>query len=132
MEVARAVAPMVARPGPAVVLTTPVLPARTPAAPAQAAPIESWAPDAPLAELLLEQRDEEMSNVPLDRDEMALLDMMNSGTCTRTSVSRTAGSSNWGLVMSAMGPDMQGPFRPSQGRKPPLKVDNMEIVDFLA
>ncbi|KAG6898465.1 hypothetical protein C0993_006636 [Termitomyces sp. T159_Od127] len=55
IEVARAVAPMVARLGPAVVLTTPVLPAWPPAAPAQAAPIKSWAPDAPLAELSLEQ-----------------------------------------------------------------------------
>ncbi|KAG6862903.1 hypothetical protein C0993_001009 [Termitomyces sp. T159_Od127] len=27
---------------------------------------------------------------------------------------------------------MQGPSRPSWGRKPPLKVDNMEIVDFPA
>ncbi|KAH0583220.1 hypothetical protein H2248_011103 [Termitomyces sp. 'cryptogamus'] len=31
-----------------------------------------------------------------------------------------------------MGPGMQGPSRPSRGRKPPLKVDNMEIVDFPA
>ncbi|KAG6881506.1 hypothetical protein C0993_001127, partial [Termitomyces sp. T159_Od127] len=123
---------MVAHLGPAVALTTPVLPVRPPAAPAQAAPIESQAPDAPLAELLLEQRDEKMSNGPLDRDEMALLDAMNSGACTCTSVSQTASPLNWGLAMSAMGPGMQGPSRPSWGRKPPLKVDNMEIVDFLA
>ncbi|KAG6871590.1 hypothetical protein C0993_003090, partial [Termitomyces sp. T159_Od127] len=70
-EVARAVAPVVACLGPTVALTTPVLPAWPPAAPAQAAPIEPWAPDAPLAELSLEQRDEEMSDVPLDQDEMA-------------------------------------------------------------
>ncbi|KAG6881416.1 hypothetical protein C0993_001553, partial [Termitomyces sp. T159_Od127] len=132
MEVARAVAPMVARPGPAVALTTPVLPAWPPAAPAQAAPIESWVPDAPLAELLLEQRDEEMSDVPLNQDEMAWLDAMNSGACTRTSMSQTVGPPNRGLVMAAMGPGMQGPSRPSQGRKPPLKVDNMEIVNFPA
>ncbi|KAH0587406.1 hypothetical protein J132_06913 [Termitomyces sp. J132] len=132
MEVARAVAPVVARPGPAVALTTPVLPVRPPAALAQAAPIKSRVPDAPLAELLLEQRDEEMSDRPLDRDKMVLLDAMNSGARTRTSVSRTAGPLNWGLAMSAMGPGMQGPSRPSRGRKPPLKVDNMEIVDFLA
>ncbi|KAG5348989.1 hypothetical protein C0989_006671 [Termitomyces sp. Mn162] len=31
-----------------------------------------------------------------------------------------------------MGPSMQGSSRPSQGHKPPLKVDNMEIVDFPA
>ncbi|KAG6874446.1 hypothetical protein C0993_000529 [Termitomyces sp. T159_Od127] len=41
MEVARAVAPVVARPGPAVALTTPVLPAWPPATPAQAVPIKS-------------------------------------------------------------------------------------------
>ncbi|KAG6863172.1 hypothetical protein C0993_012630, partial [Termitomyces sp. T159_Od127] len=41
MEVARAVAPVVARPGPAVALTTPVLPAWPPATPAQAAPIRN-------------------------------------------------------------------------------------------
>ncbi|KAG6892269.1 hypothetical protein C0993_004268, partial [Termitomyces sp. T159_Od127] len=104
MEVAKAVAPVVARPGPAVALTTPVLPARPPAALAQAAPIESQAPDAPLAELSLEQQDEEMSNVPLDRDEMALLNALNSGVRTRTSISQTAGPSNWGLAMAAMGP----------------------------
>ncbi|KAG6894773.1 hypothetical protein C0993_010834 [Termitomyces sp. T159_Od127] len=132
MEVARAVAPVVARPGPAVALTTPVLPAWPPATPAQAAPIKSWAPDAPLAELLLEQRDEEMSDRPLDWDEMVLLDTMNSGVHMHTSISQTAGPSNWGLAMSAMGPGMQGLSRPSRGRKPPLKVDNMEIVDFPA
>ncbi|KAG6864343.1 hypothetical protein C0993_008993 [Termitomyces sp. T159_Od127] len=87
MEVARAVAPVVARLGPAVALTTPVLPVRPPATPAQAAPIESWAPDAPLAELSLEQQDEEMSDMPLDRDEMACLDAMNSGAHMRTSMS---------------------------------------------
>ncbi|KAG5727716.1 hypothetical protein E4T56_gene20746 [Termitomyces sp. T112] len=87
-----------------------VLPAWPPATPAQAVPIESQVPDAPLAELSLEQQDEEMSDGPLDWDEMALLDAMN----------------------SAMGPGMQGPSRPSRGRKPPLKVDNMEIVDFPA
>ncbi|KAH0584747.1 hypothetical protein H2248_008018 [Termitomyces sp. 'cryptogamus'] len=87
MEVARAVVPVVACPGPAVALTTPVLPAWPPAAPAQAAPIKSRVPDAPLTELSLEQRDEEMSNGPLDWDEMALLDAMNSGAHTCTSVS---------------------------------------------
>ncbi|KAG6872547.1 hypothetical protein C0993_002102 [Termitomyces sp. T159_Od127] len=86
-EVARAVAPVVARLGPTVALTTPVLPARPPATPAQAAPIKPWAPDAPLAELSLEQRDEEMSDVPLDWDEIAWLDAMNSGACMCTSVS---------------------------------------------
>ncbi|KAG5348988.1 hypothetical protein C0989_006670 [Termitomyces sp. Mn162] len=55
MEVARAVAPVVTCPGPAVALTTPVLPAQPPAALAQAAPIKSRVPDALLAELLLEQ-----------------------------------------------------------------------------
>ncbi|KAH0581803.1 hypothetical protein H2248_011485 [Termitomyces sp. 'cryptogamus'] len=132
MEVARAVAPVVACPGPAVALTTPVLPAQPPAAPAQAAPIKSWVPDVPLAELLLEQRDEEMSDRPLDQDEMVLLDAMNSGARMHTSVSRTASPSNWGLAMSAMGPGMQGLSRLSRGHKPPLKVDNMEIVDFPA
>ncbi|KAG6863765.1 hypothetical protein C0993_010413 [Termitomyces sp. T159_Od127] len=131
-EVARAVAPMVARLGPMVALTTLVLPAWPPAAPAQAAPIEPRAPDAPLAELSLEQQDEEMSDVPLDQDEMAWLDVMNSGVRTRTSVSRTAGPLSRGLAMASMGPSMQGPSRPSRGRKHPLKVDNMEIVDFLA
>ncbi|KAG6864518.1 hypothetical protein C0993_008787, partial [Termitomyces sp. T159_Od127] len=86
-EVARAVAPVVAHPDPTVALTTPVLPAWPPAAPVQAAPIKPRAPDAPLAELLLEQRDEEISDVPLDRDEMAWLDAMNSGMRTHTSVS---------------------------------------------
>ncbi|KAG6874436.1 hypothetical protein C0993_000580 [Termitomyces sp. T159_Od127] len=131
MEVARAVALVVAHPGPAVALTTPVLPARPPATP-QAAPIESQAPDAPLAELSLEQQDEEMSDVPLNQDEMAWLDAMNSGARMRTSISQTASPPNWGLAMSAMGPGMQGPSRPSRGCKPPLKVDNMEIVNFLA
>ncbi|KAG6874681.1 hypothetical protein C0993_012648, partial [Termitomyces sp. T159_Od127] len=63
---------------------------------------------------------------------MAWLDAMNSGARMRTSVSQTAGPPNRGLAMAAMGPGMQGPSRPSRGRKPPLKVDNMEIVDFPA
>ncbi|KAG6874783.1 hypothetical protein C0993_012218, partial [Termitomyces sp. T159_Od127] len=132
MEVARAVAPVVAHPGPTVALTTLVLPAWPPATPVQAAPIEPRAPDAPLAELSLEQRDEEMSNVPLDQDEMAWLDAMNSGMRMRTSVSQTASLPSRGLAMASMGPGMQGPSRPSRGHKPPLKVDNMEIVNFPA
>ncbi|KAH0583219.1 hypothetical protein H2248_011102 [Termitomyces sp. 'cryptogamus'] len=50
-------------------------------------PSTTCVPDAPLAELSLEQRDEEMSDGPLDWDEMALLDAMNSGAHTRTSIS---------------------------------------------
>ncbi|KAG6898466.1 hypothetical protein C0993_006637 [Termitomyces sp. T159_Od127] len=73
-----------------------------------------------------------MSDVPLDWDKMAWLDAMNSGACMHTSVSQTAGPPSRGLAMASMGPGMQGPSRPSWGRKPPLKVDNMEIVDFLA
>ncbi|KAG6894840.1 hypothetical protein C0993_010607, partial [Termitomyces sp. T159_Od127] len=123
---------MVARLGPTVALTTPVLPVRPPATLAQAAPIKPWMPDAPLAELSLEQQDEEMSDVPLDQDKMAWLDVMNSGTCMCTSVSQTAGPLSRRLAMASMGPSMQRPSRPSRGRKPPLKVDNMEIVDFPA
>ncbi|KAG6875939.1 hypothetical protein C0992_001659 [Termitomyces sp. T32_za158] len=53
--------------GPAVVLTTSTLPARPPATPVQAAPTISPAHKVPLAELLLEQQDEEMINAPLIR-----------------------------------------------------------------
>ncbi|KAG6886643.1 hypothetical protein C0992_002976 [Termitomyces sp. T32_za158] len=57
VEAVQAVAPVAARPGPAVALTTSTLPAWPPAAPA---------PEVPLAELLLEQQDEEMINVPVN------------------------------------------------------------------
>ncbi|KAG6882580.1 hypothetical protein C0992_011289 [Termitomyces sp. T32_za158] len=66
VEAVRAVAPIVARPGPAVALTTSTLPAWPPAAPVQAAPTVSRAPEVPLAELSLEQRDDEMIDAPVD------------------------------------------------------------------
>ncbi|KAG6874947.1 hypothetical protein C0992_005872, partial [Termitomyces sp. T32_za158] len=79
VEAVWAVAPVADRPGPAVVLKSFTLPARPPAAPVQAAPSVSRAPEVPLAELSLEQRDEEMIDAPIDRDEMALMDAIEAG-----------------------------------------------------
>ncbi|KAG6886094.1 hypothetical protein C0992_004676 [Termitomyces sp. T32_za158] len=127
MEAAWAVAPVAARPGPAVVLTTSTLPARPPAA-----PTVSWAPEVPLAELSLEQRDEEMINAPVDRDEMALMDAIEAGARTRVTISQAAGPSTQRLTMSFHAPAMQGLSRLPRGRKPPLKIADMELVDFPA
>ncbi|KAG6886851.1 hypothetical protein C0992_002020 [Termitomyces sp. T32_za158] len=66
VEAVPAVVPVVAHPGPAVALTTSTLPARPPAAPVQAAPTLSRAPEVPLAELSLEQQDDEMIDTPVD------------------------------------------------------------------
>ncbi|KAG6887593.1 hypothetical protein C0992_011614, partial [Termitomyces sp. T32_za158] len=92
----------------------------------------SQAPEVPLAELLLEQRDEEMIDAPINQDEMALMDAIEAGTCTRVPVSQVAGPSDWGLTTSFHAPAMQGPSRSSRGRKPPLKTADMELVDFPA
>ncbi|KAG6893539.1 hypothetical protein C0992_009626, partial [Termitomyces sp. T32_za158] len=132
VEAVRAVAPVAACPGPTVALTTLTLPARPPAAPVQAAPTVSWAPEVPLAELSLEQQDEEMINAPVDRDEMALMGAIEAGACTCAPVSQVAGPSTQGLTTSFHAPAMQGPSRPPRGCKPPLKVEDMELVEFPA
>ncbi|KAG6893238.1 hypothetical protein C0992_010783, partial [Termitomyces sp. T32_za158] len=132
VEAVRAVAPVADRPGPAVVLKSFTLPARPPAAPVQVAPSVSRAPEVPLAELSLEQRDEEMRDAPTNRDEMALMNAIEAGARTRVPVSQVAGPSDRGLTTSSHAPVMQGPSRPSRGRKPPLKIADMELVDFPA
>ncbi|KAG6878560.1 hypothetical protein C0992_007891 [Termitomyces sp. T32_za158] len=132
VEAVRAIAPVADCPGPAVVLTTSTLPAWPPAAPVQAAPTVSRAPKVPLAELLLEQQDEEMINAPVNQDKMVLMDAIEAGTCTGVPVSQAAGPSTQGLTMSFHAPAMQAPSRPPWGHKPPLKIEDMELVDFLA
>ncbi|KAG6897692.1 hypothetical protein C0992_012161 [Termitomyces sp. T32_za158] len=128
----RPIVPVADCSGPAVVLTTLTLPVWPPAAPVQAAPTISQAPKVPLAELLLEQQDEEMLNAPLDWDEIALVDAIEAGTHTRVSILQLAGPSNRGLAMSSHAPGMQGPSRPPWRHKPLLKITDMELVDFLA
>ncbi|KAG6895423.1 hypothetical protein C0992_001298 [Termitomyces sp. T32_za158] len=119
-------------PSPVVVLTTSTLPVRPPAAPVQAAPTVSWAPEVPLAELSLEQQDEEMINAPFDWDEMVLVGAIEAGTHTRVPILQAAGPSTRGLAMSSHAPAMQGPSRPPWGHKPSLKIADMELMDFLA
>ncbi|KAG6887895.1 hypothetical protein C0992_010305 [Termitomyces sp. T32_za158] len=119
-------------PGPAVVLTTSMLPARPPAELAQAAPTVSWAPEVPLAELSLEQQDEEMIDVPVDQDEMALMGAIEAGMRTRVPILQAAGPSTRGLTMSFHALAMQKPSRLPRGCKPPLKIEDMEPVDFPA
>ncbi|KAG6896209.1 hypothetical protein C0992_009715 [Termitomyces sp. T32_za158] len=80
--------------GSTVILTTSLLPAQPPAAPVQAAPTIAQAPKVPLAELLLEQQDEEMLDAPLNWNKMALLDAIEAGACTHISVLQAAGPSN--------------------------------------
>ncbi|KAG6875739.1 hypothetical protein C0992_002592 [Termitomyces sp. T32_za158] len=132
VEAVRAVAPVAAHPGPTVALTTSMLPAWPPAAPVQAAPTVSWAPEVPLAELSLEQQDEEMIDAPVDQDEMALMGAIEAGTRTRAPISQAADPSTQGLTTSVHAPAMQGPSRLPRGRKPPLKVEDMELVEFPA
>ncbi|KAG6883811.1 hypothetical protein C0992_007726 [Termitomyces sp. T32_za158] len=132
VEAVRAVAPVADRPGPAVVLKTFTLTVRPPAAPVQAAPSVSQAPEVPLAELSLEQRDEEMIDMPINWDEMALMDAIEAGVRMRVPISQVAGLSDQGLTTSFHAPVMQGPSRSSQGCKPPLKIADMELVDFPA
>ncbi|KAG6887379.1 hypothetical protein C0992_012525 [Termitomyces sp. T32_za158] len=132
VEAVRAVAPIADHSGPAVVLTTSTLPARPPATLAQAAPTVSWASKVPLAELLLEQRDEEMINTLVDWDKMALMGAIEAGVHTRIPVSQAAGPSTWGLTMSFHAPAMQELSRLPRRRKPLLKIEDMELMEFLA
>ncbi|KAG6869939.1 hypothetical protein C0992_001528, partial [Termitomyces sp. T32_za158] len=104
VEAARAVAPVSARPGPAVVLTTSSLPARPPAASVQAAPTISRAPEVPLAELSLEQRDEEMLDAPLIWEKQSWADAMEAEALQRESALRAAGPSTRGLTTSSHAP----------------------------
>ncbi|KAG6884421.1 hypothetical protein C0992_006352, partial [Termitomyces sp. T32_za158] len=122
VEAVQAVVPMADCPVPAVVLTTSTLPARPPATPVQAAPTVSRAPKV----------DAEMIDAPVNQDKMALMDAIEAGVRTRVPILQVAGPSTQGLAMSSHAPAMQAPSRLPRGRKPPLKIEDMELVDFPA
>ncbi|KAG6886642.1 hypothetical protein C0992_002975 [Termitomyces sp. T32_za158] len=63
---------------------------------------------------------------------MVLMGAIEAGAHTRAPVSQAAGPSTWGLTTSFHAPAMRGPSRPPQGRKPPLKIEDMELVEFPA
>ncbi|KAG6899913.1 hypothetical protein C0993_005388, partial [Termitomyces sp. T159_Od127] len=85
--------------------------------------------EAPLAKVLLEQRDKEMGEVPLQQDETEVLE---AGVMKGLSVSKAAGPLNWGLAASAHAPEVLKPQKTHWGHKLPLNMTKIEVVDFLA
>ncbi|KAG6886635.1 hypothetical protein C0992_003056 [Termitomyces sp. T32_za158] len=85
-------------------------------------------PKAPMIELSLDQQDKEMDEVPLFRDELALLDAMNP---VIPPASKKVGTPSWGLALShAL--DTPESTKPHWGHKPPILIDKLEVVDFPA
>ncbi|KAG6875075.1 hypothetical protein C0992_005304 [Termitomyces sp. T32_za158] len=90
---------------------------------------EPKAPDAPVEERLLDQQDEEMDEVPLTREDLEFMDHFES---MAPSAGQKVGLVSKGLAGSVHAPNVPGPSKNHRGRKPPILIDNLELVDFPA
>ncbi|KAG6882975.1 hypothetical protein C0992_010073, partial [Termitomyces sp. T32_za158] len=90
---------------------------------------EPKAPDAPVEESSLDQRDEEMDEMPLTREDIELMDHFES---MASSAGQKVGPASRGLAVSSHAPTVPGPSKTHRGRKPPILIDNLELVDFPA
>ncbi|KAG6882384.1 hypothetical protein C0992_011834, partial [Termitomyces sp. T32_za158] len=90
---------------------------------------EPKAPDAPVEESSLDQRDEEMDEMPLTREDIELMDHFES---MASSAGQKVGSASRGLAVSAHAPTVPGPLKTHRGRKLPILIDNLELVEFPA
>ncbi|KAG6892686.1 hypothetical protein C0992_012939, partial [Termitomyces sp. T32_za158] len=90
---------------------------------------EPKAPDAPVEESSLDQQDEEMDEMPLTREDIELMDHFES---MASSAGQKVGPASRGLAVSSHAPTVPGPSKTHRGRKPPILIDNLELVDFPA
>ncbi|KAG6883684.1 hypothetical protein C0992_008134, partial [Termitomyces sp. T32_za158] len=90
---------------------------------------EPKAPDAPVEERLLDQRDEEMGGVPLTREDIEFMDHFES---MASSAGQKVGLASRGLAGSSHAPNVPGPSKNHRGCKPPILIDNLELVNFPA
>ncbi|KAG6873812.1 hypothetical protein C0992_008408, partial [Termitomyces sp. T32_za158] len=90
---------------------------------------EPKAPDMPMEESLLDQRDEEMDEVPLTREDLEFMDHFES---MAPSAGQKVGPASRGLAGSSHALNVPGPSKTHRGRKLPIVIDNLELVDFPA
>ncbi|KAG6894097.1 hypothetical protein C0992_007530 [Termitomyces sp. T32_za158] len=88
---------------------------------------EPKAPDVPMEESSLDQRDEEMDKVPLTREDLEFMDHFES---MAPSAGQKVGPASRGLAGLSHAPNVPGPSKNHRGRKPPILIDNLELVDF--
>ncbi|KAG6874552.1 hypothetical protein C0992_007536 [Termitomyces sp. T32_za158] len=75
----------------------------------------------------MDQQDEEMDKVPLTREDLEFMDHFES---MAPSAGQKVGSVSRGLARSAHVPNVLGPLKNHRGRKPPILIDNLELIDF--
>ncbi|KAG6894790.1 hypothetical protein C0992_004671 [Termitomyces sp. T32_za158] len=85
------------------------------------------APDVPVEESLLDQQDEEMDEVPLTREDFEFMDHFES---MALSAGQKVGLVSRGLAGLSHAPNVPGPSKNHRGRKPPILVNNLELVNF--
>ncbi|KAG6882759.1 hypothetical protein C0992_010736 [Termitomyces sp. T32_za158] len=90
---------------------------------------EPKAPDAPMEESLLDQQDEEMDEVPLTREDLEFMDHFES---MAPSAGQKVGLASRGLAGLSHAPNVPGPSKNHRGHKPPILIDNLELVNFPA
>ncbi|KAG6876123.1 hypothetical protein C0992_000857, partial [Termitomyces sp. T32_za158] len=90
---------------------------------------EPKAPDVPVEESLLDQWDEEMDEVLLTREDLEFMDHFQS---MAPSAGQKVGPVSKGLAGSAHALNVPGPSKNHRGRKPPILIDNLELVNFPA
>ncbi|KAG6878364.1 hypothetical protein C0992_008220 [Termitomyces sp. T32_za158] len=90
-------------------------------------PHEPKAPDTPVEEILLDQQDEEMDEVPLSREDLEFMDHFESMS---PSAGRKVVPMSRGLAGLAHAPNMPEPLKNHRGCKLPILIDNLELIDF--
>ncbi|KAG6885063.1 hypothetical protein C0992_005490 [Termitomyces sp. T32_za158] len=90
---------------------------------------EPKAPDVPVEESLLDQQDEEMDKVPLTREDLEFMDHFKS---MAPSAGQKVGPTSRGLAGLSHAPNVLRPSKNHRGRKLPILIDNLELVDFPA
>ncbi|KAG6871370.1 hypothetical protein C0992_011136, partial [Termitomyces sp. T32_za158] len=90
---------------------------------------EPKALEVPVEEMSLDQRDEEMGGVPLTREDRKFMDHFES---MASSAGQKVGPASRGLAGSSHALNVLGPSKNHRGCKPPILIDNLELVDFPA
>ncbi|KAG6876765.1 hypothetical protein C0992_011868 [Termitomyces sp. T32_za158] len=88
---------------------------------------EPKVPDAPMEESLLDQWNEEMDEVPLTREDLKFMDHFES---MAPSAGQKVGPASRGLAGSSHAPNVPGTSKNHRGRKLPILIDNLELVNF--
>ncbi|KAG6885318.1 hypothetical protein C0992_005211 [Termitomyces sp. T32_za158] len=90
---------------------------------------EPKAPDTPVEESLLDQWDEEMDKVPLTREDLEFMDHFES---MAPSAGQKVGPASRSLAGLSHALNVPGTSKNHRGRKPPILIDNLELIDFPA